>query len=118
MNCSHLDDSDACSFSHLFCLMRNALWMADCLGVGSVDEHVVDVCRVCTVSKEAIVGAWSVNSMSLNGSSNDGTSTRAVKICYDILCQHTQRNSIPSSGTSPLSSASPITDGALSIIKK
>ena len=112
MNCSHLDDSDACSFSHFFCLARNALWMADYLGVGSVDEHAVDVCGVCTVSKEAIVGAWSVNSMSLNGSGNDGTSTRAVKICYDILCQHTQRNSIPSSGTSPLSLKSPRTDGA------
>jgi len=56
-NFSHLDNSDAFSVSHHFCLARNALWIANFLGVGSGGEDMADACGVHTVSEEAEMGA-------------------------------------------------------------
>jgi len=54
---SHSENSDACSVSQRFCLAKAALWIADFLGVGSVDECTLDVSGVQTVSEEMVVGA-------------------------------------------------------------
>jgi len=67
--------SDACSISHHFCLARNVLWIADSLEWNSVDEGMV-------VSEGIVVSAWSVKSMSYNGSGKEGISMRAVKWIY------------------------------------
>jgi len=55
-NFTHLNNSDACSISHCFCLARNALWIADFLGVGLGGEDVVDACGVHKVSEETDMG--------------------------------------------------------------